>query len=386
MYKPTFFTLLCLFAASNIYAAEWTLSGSANPSLAYDDNIFMRDGDVIGDYHAKITPTLQLAHTLENAETSLRVGYAMDRYEASRQLNTDNPFWNLNTTYQSARSHWGLGLNYTESTSRDDAADDTGNFETNSIVITESISPSYRYQLTERDVISVNGSYSTKEYSTTDFSNSRSRSVSSNWQHQFTERFNGGISLSASNNKSTGIANTTDDNTYNLSLTTKYNMSEIWAINGSAGYRLLDSQQTSPFGVTVENKDTGTSLDLNIAYKGDVTTASFSLSRSIYPSSTGDVNEQDKISLSWSRNLTETLAASINGSVQTTSSVSDNSSDKRDNINVSPSINWVFSPDASVSLSYTYRQQKESEAGTNASSQAVMLTINYDWDGFRASR
>jgi len=386
MYKLFIITSLSLFSLPVLQAAEWSLSGTANPSLEYDDNVFMRDSDKLGDYHARVKPTLKIMHQLENTETSLSAGYVLDRYDALSELDTENPFISINTQYNTQRSQWGLDVNYAEGTSRDDAADDTGDFETNSISTTESISPSFSYQLTERDALLVNASYSTREYSTTDFSNSRNRQLSTSWQHQFTERFNGGVSLSFSNNKSNDLTSFTDDDTYNLSLTTDYNLSEIWAVNGSVGVRQLNSERTDGFGDTDKNNSSGSSLDLNISYKGDVNTASFGLSRSIAPSSTGEVNEQDKISASWSRDLTENLSTQISASFQTTNSADGADNDERENITFSPSVNWKFSPDTSLGLSYKYRQQKESDTGTNASSNAIMLTLNYNWDGLRVSR
>jgi len=377
---------LSLFSLPVLQAAEWSLSGTANPSLEYDDNVFMRDSDKSGDYHARVKPTLKIMHQLENTETSVTAGYVLDRYDALSELDTENPFISMNTQYNTQRSQWGLGVNYAESTSRDDAADDTGDFETNSISITESISPSFSYQLTERDSLSVNASYSTQEYSTVDFSNSRNRQLSTSWQHQFTERFNGGVSFSFSNNKSNNVNSFTDDDTYNLSLTTNYDLSEVWGINGSVGVRQLDSERTDGFGITEKNKNSGSSLDLTISYKKNQDTASIRLSRSVSPSSLGEVNEQDKISASWSRDLTENVSTQISASFQTTNSADGEDNDERENITFSPSVNWVFSPDASLGLSYKYRQQKESDAGTDASSNAIMLTLNYNWDGLRVSR
>jgi len=385
MYKIIPLTLLGALTMTSSQAAEWSLSGSVNPSLEYDDNIFMRDKNKLGDYHASMSPTLKVAHALENFESSLSTGYVSDRYETSSQLDTDNPFLRYEADYKTERSTWGLGLSYVESSSRSEAEEDSGDFETNSTSTTESITPSYSFQLSERDVLLINASYSTKEYSTTDFSDSRRRSLSTNWQHQFTERFNGGVSLSVSNNKSIGLLSTTDDDTYNVSLTTKYDISEIWGINGSVGVRQLNSEQSDLFGFTEDTSDTGSSLDMSVTYKGEVDSASLNLSRSISPSSTGGVTEQDKISLNWSRELSETLTARVSTSFQKTTSAID-SNDVRENINFSPSVNWKFSPDASLSLSYRFRQQKEELDDSDASSHAVMLTLNYNWDGFRVSR
>lgn len=386
MLKRTFCAAFCAAILFDIQAAEWSLSGGLNPSLEYDDNIFMRESNKVGDYHASMIPTLKLAYETDNAEASLSTGYVMERYHTSSYLDNDDPFFKLNTAYKTQRSTWGLGLKFSESSSRNDAADDTGDFETNSTSTTKSISPSFSYQLTERDSLSLSTSYSEKTYSTTDFSDSKNRSVSSHWQHQFTERFNGGVSLSASNNKSTGLLELTDDDTYNLSLTSNYNISEIWSIDGSIGINHLNSQQTNLLGATDKTKSTGPSSSINVSYKTDINQANLSISRSISPSSTGDVNEQDKVSVGWSRSLNERLTAGIRGSYQETSSAIDNDSNDRENISISPSINWQYSPDSTFSLSYNYRQQKESALNTNVSSHAIMLTFNYNWHGINVSR
>ena len=123
-----------------------------------------------------------------------------------------------------------------------------------------------------------------------------------------------------------------------------------------------------------------------MSYKTDINQANLSISRSISPSSTGDVNEQDKVSVGWSRSLNERLTAGIRGSYQETSSAIDNDSNDRENISISPSINWQYSPDSTFSLSYNYRQQKESALNTNVSSHAIMLTFNYNWNGINVSR
>ncbi len=385
MYKISFVLLVGSIVSSSSYAAEWSLSGSVNPSAEYDDNIFMRDENKQGDYHFQMSPTLVATRKQENSESSLSLGVKVDRYEASQRLDQENPFLRFYTQLQQERASWGLALSYVESSSRSDAADDTGDFETNSTLTTSSISPSFSYQLTERDIVSLSASYAEKEYSTSDFSNSINKSLSSSWKHQFSERLNAGVSLSSSNNKSNGLANSTDDDSYNLSLTSQYKLSEIWAISGSAGLRQLDSQQTSILGVT-NDSSAGSSLDFTISYRGEIDSANFSLSRSISPSSTGEINEQEKVALNWSRKLTETLSSNINASFQTTSSALDEGADTRENINVSPSLRWKFSPDADLALSYNFRQQTESNIGTRASSNAIMLTINYDWHGFRLAR
>ena len=386
MSKRIVIVMLSSVAMFNVQAAEWSLTGGVNPSLKYDDNIFMRDTDKLGDYHASMSPTLEAGYETDKVETSLNTGFVMDRYHSSSQLDNDNPFVKLNTAYKTQRTTWDLGLGYVERSSRKDAADDTGDFETNSTLTRKSISPSFSYQLTERDSLSLSTSYSEETYSTNDFNDIKKQTISTDWQHQLTERLKGGIRLSFNNNKSTGLFTETDDETYRLLLTSAYNVSEVWTINGSAGLRQVDIQQTDFLGGTTETTDTSPSFVFDILYQTDINQVSLSLSRTVSPSSTGDVNEQDKISIGWSRSLSETLSASINASFQKTSSALNTGNDDRENISFSPALNWEYSPDSSLSLSYNYRQQNESFNNTEAISNAIMLTLKYDWHGINISR
>ena len=86
-------------------------------------------------------------------------------------------------------------------------------------------------------------------------------------------------------------------------------------------------------------QDVGSSLDFSVSYSHDVDTANFSIARSISPSSTGEINEHDTIDLSLSRQLSETLTASISSSYQETRSAFDNLSDNRKYFSVTPSLN-----------------------------------------------
>lgn len=372
--------MFCALSAANLQAAEWSITGTLNPSLEYNDNIFMRDTNKVGDYHASLTPTLVGAYALNQTNISLSTGYVIDRYEASRYLDNETPFFRFNSSHQTERSNWGLGLSYVKSSSRSEAEIDTGDFETDSTSTTRAITPSFVYQLTERDSLSVRGGFTKREFSTLDFSDTETKFISTGWQHQFTERLNGGLNLSANNSKSSLLTSTTENDSYDLSLTSTYNLSEIWAINGKVGVRQLENKQTN-------DTSSGSSLDFNVSYKFDIDTANLSVSRSLFASDAGGVNERDQVNVTFSRQLSETVTARISSSYQETRSASTgNSNDLRKNFSVRPSIDWSFTSNVNFGLSYNYRQQKDSQAGTNVDSNALMLTLNYDWDGLRVSR
>jgi len=382
-----FWVLLCTnaFSVSVANSAEWSLNSTLNPSAKYDDNVFMSENKQ-GSVQYSISPTLIFKRAMENSELSLSAGYNINRYQSFAYLDRQDPFIKFNSSLKTERSQYGLAASYSQSSSRSTAEEDTGDFTTESSVTSETISPSYSYQLTERDSISLSGSYSTRSYSTTDFSDNKTKSINSAWQHQFTERLSGGLSLSASNYQSDGLSLISDDDNYNLSTTVSYQLSELWKLNGQIGIRKLKSQQKDNLGPTQNTSSSGSSFDFSANRKTELGSLSMGLSRSLSPSSTGDVNEQDRFNLAWSKMLSEQLSLSLSTSYQQSTSALDDGNDKRENLNVSPAIKWQFERNLAVNVSYNYRQQKESAADTNAKSNAVMMTLLYDWDGLRVSR
>jgi len=384
MYQSLLFLLASGLLMSAVQAAEWAITANVDPSTEYDDNVFMSEEEQ-DSVHFSVSPTVVVSHALENAETSVSLGYKIDRYTSLSDLDTDNPFARFDTTYQTERSQWGLAASYVESPSRTDAANDTGDFTTQSIITTKTVSPSYRYQLSERDNISVSASYSERKYSTTDFGDNETKSLTTAWQRQYTERLSGGISATVSNYQSESLTSSSENDNYNLSLTATYQWSETWQINGRVGARYLKSEQTNSLGVKESNSSAGSSFNFTASRQGEIDSLTIGVSRELSPSSSGDVNEQTGLNITWSRDLSETLTANISGRYQETTSADDDGNDKRENINFSPSLRWQLERNMGLNLSYNYRQQKRSDQD-DVDSNALMLTLNYDWDGLRASR
>jgi hypothetical protein len=383
MKRALFFYLLFLLSGV-VHSAEWVFTADIDPSIKYDDNVFMGEAEQSSFQHS-YKPAVELIYALEQMKSSLQLGYSIDRYTSISELNTENPFIDFSSEYQTERSVLGLGLNYVEDTTRSDAENDTGDFSTQSIVTTKSASPSYSYQLTEVDELSVNGEYSERNYSTTDYSDNETKSLTTAWQHQYTERLSAGVSASISNYKASGVDDSSENDNYNLSLTAAYQWSEKWTLDGQLGARYLKSEQVDNLGNKTSESSAGSSFDISLKRVGETDELVLGISRALSPSSDGSVNEQQGISIKWSKELSETLTAQVSTRYQETTSTSEDNDDKRENISFSPSVKWQLERNFGLDFGYTYRQQKSSTQDT-VDSNAVMLTLNYDWDGLRASR
>ena len=288
------------------------------------------------------------------------------------------------------RSKYGFGLGYSEDKTRNTAADNTGNFRSTSTQTTYSFSPWYSYQLTERDTLSITGNYVENNYDDGFGGNDNElKQVTTDWQRQYTERFSGGLSVAVSNYQadSTLTSFSVDHDNYNVSALLNYQLSELWLIDGRIGFRSLDSELTNDFGFKESNTTSGSSFNVSATRQDEIDTLTIGVSQELSPNQNGGVDEQERLDVRWSRNLSDTLTASLGAYyLEETSAVRENSDQKRKYLDLSPSLSWQFEQNLGLNLSYTYSRQKREVLDTDATGNSIMATLIYDWDGIRASR
>jgi predicted porin len=372
--------LVGLTVSFSSFSAQWSVKPIFNPSIEYDDNISLSTSNKEDSFKFVVRPTIVGAYETETALLSLTTGYSIERYTSNTRDTEDNPFFQLNSSKSFERSSLGIDYSFSEASSRDTAALDTGNFSSRSVITTHTFSPFYSYSLSEIDSVSVNFSYIQREYSTDEFRDNETKSIVTSWQRQFSERLIGYTSFSYSNYQSGESVNSTENDNYNLSVGVSYDLSEKWSLNGNVGVRYLDSKT----GIDSQSTS-GSSFDLTANYQSELGRLSISALRRISPSSSGDVNEQDIYNVDWSSDLTERLSAGISSRYIETTSATENSNIKRENFNISPNLSWKLSPKATIELSYRYRQQKRTDQET-AKGNSLSLTFSYDFQGYRLSR
>lgn len=388
--------LLPMLLSNNASAAEWVFNAQADPKFKYDDNELLRE-DELDDFSLNIDPTLSLTRSLENSTSEIRLGYRISRYQDLKELDKENPFASFNTTYATERSTYGLKLDYAERESRDIAEEDTADFSNISTTITKSISPSFSYRLTELDTISTSLSYQTRKQSD-DSSNSNSILGSSSnltdnetaslnlaWQHQYTERLNGGLSFTYVNYQAESDRLDNQYDSYSLGLTSEYQLSELWSVNGLLGARYLDSENSPVIGPETSDQSTGLDYSISTTREDELNSYTLSASRSLTPSSEGDVNEQDAYTITYRRNFTEKLTGNLSASYRKYSSADDLDSTETKYFDFSPSLSWKLDEDWSLVFGYRYRSVDESD-GKNVDGNALTFNIDYNWNGIRFSR
>ncbi|SFK20593.1 hypothetical protein [Methylophaga sulfidovorans] len=392
-YIPLLVPIVLINTAS---AAEWVFNAQADPKFKYDDNELLRE-DKLDDFSLNIDPTLSLSRSLENSSSEIRLGYRISRYKDLKELDKENPFASFSTSYATERSTYGLKLDYAERESRSIAEEDTADFSNISTTITKSISPSYSYRLTELDTISTSLSYQTRKQSDDSRNNNSVFGSSSNltdnetaslnlaWQHQYTERLNGGLSFTYVNYQAESDSLDNEYDSYSLGLTSEYQLSELWSVNGLLGARYLDSENNPVVGSQTSDQSTGLDYSISTTREDELNSYTLSASRSLLPSSEGDVNEQDAYTITYRRNLTEKLTGNLSASYRKYRSADDLDSTETKYIDFSPSLSWKLAEDWSLVFAYRYRSVDESD-GKNVDGNALTFNIDYNWHGIRFSR
>lgn len=381
-------TLFLLYSPTN-YADQWRVDAKIKQDFAYDDNVRMSQDNPQGSLEYKFTPVANFSLKTDNFFVHASTSYGLQRYPQISSLNRTTQAHTIGMNYLTERSEWTVNATMNVAPSRNTAVEDSGVFSSDSQKTTLMVNPFFSYKLTELDVLKLTANYTQTTYSTTDFSNYQSHLINFAWQRQWTERYSSSISASYSTFQSSSVRLNTKLNsgTYNLNFGSTYAISEQWDITGTIGGRFTKSENTSTFGST-KSQSQGFLLNAGLNYKGEQLSGQLNLSRSLMPSSRGQLQEQNRVGLNLQYQITERLSSSLTTNYQVTSrSATDNERASRENIILQPAINWHVSQDWTVTGSYRYRGQNI--AGTQnkqAESNLFMLSINYNWQGLSLSR
>jgi hypothetical protein len=172
----------------------------------------------------------------------------------------------------------------------------------------------------------------------------------------------------------------TENDIYGLSLTSEYALSESWLLSGQAGINYIDSTSKTLARPT-NTSNTGSIFNISINRKLQTQTLSIDISRSLNPSSSGEVNKQDVFQTRWTKTLNEKLSFSLAGSYLETTDAFGNESNKREYISIQPSFNWNFAENTTIKLSYSYKQQQDN-LSSKAESNSVLFGIKHDFGSY----
>ncbi len=399
--------------------AEWSLKGSIDQSLAYDDNVLMLgnnqpSNESRGSFQYRIIPVLTFQHKTDVSELHADALYGTQIYTDIEGLDQKIQNYGLGGIYKTEKFDWGLSANLSITPSRNTAAQNSGVFNTNSDMTMWSVSPSVSYKIDETNSLILRPTYSETSFSDSgststnpgvfnnNFNNYDSTNVDLTWQREWTERYTSGVNLFYSNyntqqflGNNVGIPVPSSFDSVGINFSNTYLWSNNWRFLGTVGGRHTESNIGD-----VSTSSLGFLADVGVNYTGESFSSGINFSRSLIPSNQGQLQEQTSVGLNFNYQILERLSASFTTSYQESDVVNNqptqaNSQSTRQNLIIQPSVKWMLSPDWTLGCTYRYRTQEgvldtTTLGGINsngvADSTLFMLSINYNWQGLKLTR
>ena len=126
--------------------------------------------------------------------------------------------------------------------------------------------------------------------------------------------------------------------------------------------------------VIVDSENTGVLLNLGMNYSQEKNDWSFNLSRNLYPSSQGDVEERDSVGVGFEHRFTARSSSGINVSwYNTNSEVED-----RESINITPYYHYRITEKLKLQTSYVFRSF-DRQLGGEVESNRVKMGLRYSF-------
>ncbi len=389
-------------------ATEWEIRGLLVQQLQYNDNmsfISSTSGLQQSVFGYLLTPSLQASRKTNVSDITLNGQGDIRRYDDSR-WDCDNYNLSLNTAYRTQRSSFSLLGGYGSSCSYTQQIIDTGLISPQSQSKNYRLSPSWTWQWTPRTQLVVASSYSKTSYSSSavtpnslSFSGNETYMVNVGGKHTWSPRLSLNTGLFFSNIQYSG-ANSSRQNLYGFRAGGDYSISRRWKVSAGGGLMMVDIQQRSNTGSTVNHSSNslGSIANASLSYDGLQNRLSIGYSTALMPSAIGQTLQTQTLFANYSYRLAQHLSLDIMTSLSRSESATNQSTGttagnfSRDYLSASVGLAWELARDWQLNGSYIYRWQHYPQQGSvsslfagTAESNAVMLFLNYAWDGFRYS-
>ncbi|WP_151669225.1 transporter [Nitrincola schmidtii] len=354
-------------------AADTGIEGAVSQSLAYDDNFLFRQNAESSVIYT-LSPQLTGYYRTPTYVSTLTAAVDIQRHSDFSEYDRSNPRLGWQQNWLRIRSAYNLGISYQEADQRAEAADDLGDFTTRSKVSTLTLAPSYQYQWSERDTVSLSFNYTDRTYSGDTTSNdNQSYSLNSGWSHNLNERVSLRANLGYTRFESEGqLQNDTRSDIWRVNTGVSYDWTERTSLTLLLGVT-HQKTQTSLERVANTSNQTGTSVTLQWNHEALLNNYSASYTRDLVPSSDGAVREQDRLNLGFSRSLSDLSRMAVNASWLQSSD--DNGS--RDYFSLAPTYTREFTRDLSMNARYEYRWQKRSTEDSSIDGSIYRLNLVY---------
>lgn len=427
--KRDFLLPVLLAHSGNSLALDWLYKPDFSSTERYDDNITMqvKSNPMLDSMITTLSPGILLGYQTENDQLNTRFKWNELIYHNASALDFSEKMLTVNHNHQAEWFKTGLDAGYYEQSSINTQLDQTGSGVLSSKLIprtTRSLSPNVLFNLSERNSLQFLYSYQDVAYQrpadlkNLNYSDYTNQQLSATATHSYSQRlsfnFTGSYSKfeSASNignngrflffGHPIGVLTTTD---YQQNSTTffyqagfQYAVDEQTQLSLAAGMRDMSNKNHINQSVSYDPEIPGLynnskhESNLSSNSSGHVFSASLfrnfergnislNAGQQLNPSSSGQQQQTTSFSGQARYNLTERLSAGLNLShmISVSSSTFSKSTQtfNRTYSTLTPDLQWRWTSEINLQLSYSYRQQENTDSHQIAVGNSIQLMLSY---------
>ncbi len=414
--KAIFFACMFLVFAfqETCEAAEWSVSPSIQLREDYDDNIFLSTLPHDSVTSTSVTPILNLGVASDIWQVGGEAALTRRRFPGHSELDSDAQNLSLGSSYKMEHDIWQLNASSSKTSylAQDAINSQTGLFTNNNTIITNTVSPSWTWLITQLTQLQLTYSMGDTSYvngASSGLFDYRSSTVSANLSYQLD--VNTQIFLLPSYSVFRVPATAFESKTTSYQVGVTHTFSETLKATLSIGERSTSSEQTvssipsiplssgpsfcaflslppNCIEVTESSRSSSSLFNASLDKQFETVHLTATASRSFQPSAIGQEERTDAVSLSLSRPFTEKLTGNLAASGYKVSADTGSTSnrDNRRLYQIQPSLGWQWTPECNIGTSYSYTHLQSITSATPAISHAANLTLSYQWPKISFSR
>ena len=373
-------TLVC--ASINCYAYDYTFTPSITSSQCFSSNIYLTPNPQQGFWISKLSPAVSASARDDDMQLSSNFTWNQLFYDNKSALNISEQLFNVDYSHKYNRLQWGFDGSYNNQSSLSSAPSNSGTilgYDLIQVMAKQlNVAPSVSYQLSELNSVSLNYSYANTAYE----KNSNSyltdydfQQLSSTFNHLYTEKDKLNLTVSGSIYKNSTRGLNTNNNQAQVGW--QHSFPKQWTAYVSAGANYSISDQKYSSSYTTTKTGIGQIYQASIQKSFEQGNVSLVGSQNQTPTTQG-LQTQTQISLTPSYTINERWTSNLSTSYSIYEQTSTQSSALNRNFYaVSPNVNWRWTPEVNIGLSYNYRQQVYKNTSQSAQDNTVQFQITY---------
>ena len=409
-------------------AAEWSLESGMKVKALYNDNIHLATtaNDEKGITGGSFNPSLifKMDDEIQNFKAALDID--LTRYNNEPDLRRNEGALDLSWVKKSQRGQFSLSSSYSIESSLDHNLDISGITDQEVTRNTASISPSWTYSLSEKNMLLLQYSFTDTRYDEpgssvsgyenikiVNFADYQQQTYTGMLKHLFTESDNVSFTVSLTDYDGEGngllfggygpfeayfVATEQFTEYRNVAYQIGYSHSftETQKLEFSVGTNKTETERLTrqhnivfvppsdnPLSwITSESERRGNKYNFSYEYNAENENISFVIGQDFVSESTGFLVDQQRAIFDYSLKNSERLTLGLKLSASNDETVVEASGDTladRKRAVMSPFLRWRLAKDWSLTVRYSYSYLSRDTDVTNAYSNGIYLRVDWDW-------